>query len=71
MSEKTTEQKFIEINNFEDIKIHLKELEEKNKEKNKIVQNLIKSISEKYQDYDFEKIYISKLSLNTISAKFF
>jgi len=71
LSEKTTEQKFIEINNFEDIKIHLKELEEKNKEKNKIVQNLIKSISEKYQDYDFEKIYISKLSLNTISAKFF
>lgn len=72
LSERTTEQKFIEIGDFSDVKKYLKELSEKNSKKNILVKNLIENIVNNYKnDYDLSKIYLSKISINTISAKFF
>ncbi|PZM86777.1 hypothetical protein DLH72_00110 [Candidatus Gracilibacteria bacterium] len=72
LSEEKEEQKFIEIENFSDIKKYLQELEIKNTEKNNFVKEFINDFVENFEeDYDLQKIYISKISLNTISAKFF
>lgn len=73
LSEKSQEQKFIEIENFDDIKKYLEEFDKKNTEKIELAKNLIYWLSENIQnnEYEFEKIYFSKLSLNTLSAKFF
>lgn len=71
LSKKTQEESFIEIENFEDIKKHLKELIQTNDKKTKSAKDLIESLIVKWNHYDFDKIYLTKLSLNTISAKFF
>ncbi len=71
LSEKEEENIFIEIENLNDLKKNLKELIEKNNSKNNLAKNLIKNFIEKKDDYDFEKIFLAKLSLNTISSKFF
>ncbi len=71
LSQKEDEIKFIEIENFNDIKKYLKEIEGKNIDYNKIVEKLISSLTQNHEEYNFDKIYLSKLSINTISAKFF
>ena len=77
LSEHSEEDKFIEIEKFDDLKINLEKLLEKNNNYKYIAENLIKSLLEDLKQekdnkkYDFDKIYLSKLSLNTLSAKFF
>ncbi len=69
--EEKEEDKFIEIENFWSLKENFEKFIEKNNKKNKIWEKLMKSLLDDFESYDFSKIYLSKLSLNTISAKFF
>ncbi len=77
LSKESWEKPYIEIENFDHIKTHLQELIEKNNNYNKIAQQLIHSLvedlenNEEEKKYNFSKIYLSKASINTISAKFF
>ncbi len=69
---KKEEKSFIEIKDENDlIKKYIPEFIKLNNEKIEKSQNLIKNFSEKSEDFELNHIYISKIALNTISAKLF
>lgn len=72
LSEKDIEKSFIEIENFSDIKTYLKDFYKGNSKRNEIAKNLINNLVNNFDlEFDISKIYVSKIALNTISAKFF
>jgi len=72
LSEKESEESFLEIKDFEELKNNLINFKKQNKLKNIIAKKLINSLIEEYENYDFSWIYISKRpALHTISSKFF
>lgn len=72
LSEKDIEKSFIEIEDFCDIKKYLQEFQKDNSKRNEIAKNLINNLVNNFEiEFDISKIFISKISLNTISAKYF
>lgn len=69
---KKEEKSFIEIKDENDlIKKYIPEFIKLNNEKIDKSQSLIKNLTEKSENFELNHIYISKIALNTISAKFF